>query len=109
MNKTEILSPAGGIEEFYAAINSGADAVYTGLKLYSARKNAKNLEIDELREIVSYAHLIGKKVYVTLNTMLFNEEIENLISILPEIFSFLLSSIAAAIAAPELMPTSKPS
>ena len=87
MNKTEILSPAGGIEEFYAAINSGADAVYTGLKLYSARKNAKNLEIDELREIVSYAHLIGKKVYVTLNTMLFNEEIENLISILPEIFS----------------------
>ena len=87
MNKTEVLSPAGGIEEFYAAINSGADAVYTGLKLYSARKNAKNLEIDELREIVSYAHLIGKKVYVTLNTMLFNEEIENLISILPEIFS----------------------
>lgn len=87
MNKTEILSPAGGIEEFYAAINCGADAVYTGLKSYSARKNAKNLDIGELREIVSYAHLIGKKVYITLNTMLFNEEIENLISILPEIFS----------------------
>lgn len=85
--KTEILSPAGGIEEFYAAINSGADAVYTGLKLYSARKNAKNLEIGELREITSYAHLIGKKVYLALNTMLFNEEIEDLISSLPEIFS----------------------
>lgn len=87
MNKTEILSPSGGIEEFYAAINCGADAVYTGLKSYSARKNAKNLDIGELREIVSYAHLIGRKVYITLNTMLFNEEIENLISILPEIFS----------------------
>lgn len=82
---TELLSPAGGIEEFYAAMNAGSDAVYTGLKLYSARKNAKNVSPDELNEITSYAHLIGKKVYVALNTILFDDEINKLISIMPKI------------------------
>ncbi|MCI6610663.1 MAG: U32 family peptidase [Ezakiella sp.] len=82
---TELLSPAGGREEFYAAMNAGSDAVYTGLKLYSARKNAKNLTLDELKEITSYAHLTCKKVYIALNTLLFDDEIKKLISIMPKI------------------------
>lgn len=85
-NYFELLSPAGGKDEFFAAINSGADAVYTGLQSYSARKNAKNLSLSDLKECVSYAHLIGKKVYVTLNIMMFDEEIQDLISFLPSVF-----------------------
>lgn len=70
----ELLAPAGSMEAFYAAINSGADAVYLGGKEFSARASAQNFTAEEMAKAVSYAHVRGKRVYVTLNILLSDEE-----------------------------------
>mgnify|MGYP004516647171 FL=1 len=75
-NNIEILAPAGSFETFKAAVNNGADAVYIGGKRFSARKNAVNFSDDEIKEAVRYAHLRNVKVYVTLNTLLKDNEIK---------------------------------
>lgn len=77
MKKVELLSPAGDFESLKAAVNYGADAVYIGGTLYSARAFAKNFNNEELIEAVKYCHLRGVKVYVTMNTLLTENEIEN--------------------------------
>ena len=76
----ELLAPAGGPEAFYAAAEAGADAVYLGGELFSARAGADNFSRDELRRAVLYAHLRGIKVYVTVNTLLFDREITSFLS-----------------------------
>ena len=73
--RVELLAPAGSIESFYAAVNSGADSVYLGGKFFNARHNSKNFENDEMVQIVKYAHNKGVKVYVTMNTVLKDNEI----------------------------------
>ena len=73
--KIELLAPAGSIESFYAAVNSGADSVYLGGKLYNARANSQNFDRDEMSHIISYAHNKNVKVYVTLNIVLKDVEI----------------------------------
>lgn len=70
----ELLSPAGNLLSAYSAFKGGADAVYIGGKQFSARASAENFSNEEIQEIVFYAHSIGKKVYVTLNTLLFQDE-----------------------------------
>ena len=70
----ELLSPAGNIASAYAAFKGGADAIYIGGKKFSARASADNFSDEELKEITIFAHSIGKKVYVTLNTLLFQDE-----------------------------------
>lgn len=70
----ELLSPAGNLLAAYSAFKGGADAVYIGGKQFSARASADNFTNDEIKEITFYAHSIGKKVYVTLNTLLFQDE-----------------------------------
>ena len=77
--KPELLAPAGNSEAFFAAIDSGADAVYAGLKSFSARGRARNFSIDELEKMVPYAHSLGKKVYIALNTILKQSELERVI------------------------------
>lgn len=72
----ELLAPAGSIEAFHAAINAGADAIYCGLEDFNARLRAKNFSIKTVSHLVSYAHEKGVKVYVTLNTLIKNSEIE---------------------------------
>jgi putative protease len=72
----ELLAPAGSIEAFHAAINAGADAIYCGLEDFNARLRAKNFSIITLSHLVSYAHEKGVKVYLTLNTIIKNSEIE---------------------------------
>ena len=74
MRKIELLSPAGSKESFYAAINAGTDAIYLGGKLFSARAYASNFSNEELKELIIYAHLRNVKVYVTVNTLVFEEE-----------------------------------
>lgn len=74
----EILAPCGGTDVLPAALNTGADAVYLGVTAFSARRNAKNFTPDELREAVKTCRLYGTKVYVTLNTLVFDEELEAL-------------------------------
>ena len=71
----EILSPAGGPEQLFAAVQSGADAVYLGLKRFSARGSAVNFDEQQLKEAVSFCHQRGVKVYAAVNTMLFDGEL----------------------------------
>lgn len=78
----ELLAPAGSPEAFIAALKAGADAVYLGLKDFNARKRAKNFTVDEFKYAVNYAHHHNKKVYLTLNTLVFDNEFESVIDIL---------------------------
>ncbi len=74
----ELLAPAGSFDAAIAAFAYGADAVYLGLDRFSARADAANFPDDALRQIVAYAHNLGRKVYVTLNTLLESREFADL-------------------------------
>ncbi|MGN0650943.1 MAG: U32 family peptidase [Oscillospiraceae bacterium] len=73
--KHEVLAPCGSMESLAAALNTGADAVYVGLKEFSARKNAENFSVDELREACRECHRRGVRVYVTVNTLVYDDEL----------------------------------
>ena len=75
-SKIELLSPAGDLERLKIACLYGADAVYIGGKDYSLRANANNFSIDEIKEACLFAHSLGKKVYLTLNIVFHNEDID---------------------------------
>ncbi len=75
----EVLAPAGTYECFRAAINAGADAVYLGGSMFGARAFAGNFEEAELIKAIRTAHLYGQKVYLTVNTLLRNDELEKLV------------------------------
>lgn len=72
----ELLAPVGSMEALYAAVENGADAVYLGGKLFSARHYANNFDLEELKLAVDYAHLRNVRVYVTVNILIDNEELE---------------------------------
>lgn len=74
MTTPEILAPVGGEEQLLAAVRCGANAVYLGGKNFNARRNAANFEETDLNRVVSYSHARGVKVYVTVNTILLDEE-----------------------------------
>ena len=74
----ELLAPAGDFEALIAAISAGADAVYIGGKSFGARAYAKNFELDELSRAVEYAHIHGRKIYVTVNTLVYDRELSGL-------------------------------
>lgn len=76
----EVLSPAGNMENLKACVACGADAVYLGLKKFSARSNAGNFNDDELAYAINYTHLFGVKVYITVNTLIKDAEIEEFIN-----------------------------
>lgn len=77
MKKIEILSPAGNMDALKAAVAGGCDAVYLGLNIFSARAFAGNFNHEEMIEAVRYCHERDVRVYVTMNTLLFENEIEN--------------------------------
>ena len=81
MNKVELLAPAGNLESLEAAIHNGADAVYLGLNSFNARGNIENFNVENLRESVKKAHLFGVRVFVTLNTIVLDSEIEDVLRI----------------------------
>ena len=74
----ELLSPAGDKERLKIAFLYGADAVYLGGPKYGLRANATNFLMDELKEYVEYAHKLNKKVYVTVNIVFHDEELDGL-------------------------------
>lgn len=76
MSKVEILAPAGSIEGLYASMEMGADAVYVGTNRFGARAYADNPTREQLEEALVYAHLRNKKIYLTVNTLLNDEELE---------------------------------
>ena len=71
----ELLAPAGSMEAVAAAVQNGADAVYLGYGDFNARRNAKNFSEEEFAAAVSYCHVRGAKVYLTLNTLLTDREL----------------------------------
>ncbi|MBQ3281218.1 MAG: U32 family peptidase [Eubacterium sp.] len=74
--KVELLAPAGSKEQFFAAIENGADAVYMGGRFLNARQAAEGLTDGEIEQAVRYAHLRGVKVYVAMNTLVSDGELE---------------------------------
>ena len=82
MTKTELLAPAGELNSVYGAFAAGADAVYLGAPSFSARAYAQNLSCEEIIEALDYAHHFGKKIYLTLNTLLKDDEINKAIDML---------------------------
>ena len=84
MRKIELLAPAGSYETFRAVITAGADAVYLGGSQFGARAYANNFEEKELLEAIDYAHLHGRQVYLTVNTLFKENELEQ------ELYHYLL-------------------
>ena len=82
MKKPELLSPAGSLEAFFAAMEKGADAVYAGLQDFSARAKAKNFSLSQMERMLAYAHSQGRKIYVTLNTLVKENELPRLVEVL---------------------------
>ena len=85
MEKIELLAPAGSLDRLKIALLYGADAVYVGGRNYSLRANAKNLSIGEISEACKYAHDLGKKVYVTVNIVFHNEDIDGIVNYLKDL------------------------
>ena len=78
----ELLSPAGHWDAMVAAVQNGADAVYMGFGDYNARRGARNFSEEEYLAAVSYCHLRGVKVYLTLNTLLGDRELDKAVELL---------------------------
>lgn len=85
MRKIELLSPAGDLERLKIALLYGADAVYIGGKEYSLRANANNFSIAEIKEACDFAHNLSKKVYLTLNIVFHNEDIDGVYDYIKEV------------------------
>lgn len=92
----ELLAPAGDFECLIAAVAAGADAVYVGGKSYSARAYAKNFDIDELERAVAYCHLHGVRLYVTLNTLLYDRELSGAVEFARELYRIGVDALIVA-------------
>ena len=90
MKRIELLSPAGDIERLKVTLLYGADAVYIGGEKYGLRANATNFTLDEIKEGCSFAHKLGKKVYLTLNIVFHNEDMEG-------VYDYILAVVDAGI------------
>jgi len=84
INKIELTAPAGGWNQLVAAVNAGADSVYLGYKKFGARAYAENFDINQIKKAVNFAHSHGVKVYLTLNTLVKDREVPEVINFLNE-------------------------
>ncbi|MGM9948056.1 DUF3656 domain-containing U32 family peptidase [Floccifex sp.] len=75
---TELLAPAGNMEALKAAIANGCNAIYLGMQRFGARAYSSNFDYESLKEAVNYAHIRNVKIYVTMNTIVFEDEIEDM-------------------------------
>ncbi len=83
--KTELLAPVGSLESFFAALENGADAVYCGLKEFSARAKAKNFTLPEVEKMATHAHRQHRHLYIALNTLIKEKELPQLVWILADL------------------------
>ncbi len=107
--KVELLAPAGNYESFLGAVRAGADAVYLGGEKFSARAYADNFSEEEICRAISYAHVFGKKVYLTVNTLIKESEMEDLIPFLEPFYlagldGVIVQDIGALLAIKEAFP-----
>ena len=77
-SRVEILAPAGSMESMMAAVHAGADAIYMGGSRFGARAYADNPEEDQFLKAIDYAHLHGCRLYMTVNTLVKEEELDQL-------------------------------
>ncbi len=89
----ELLAPAGNEESFKAAVNAGADAIYMGLGKHNARVMAKNFTLSSYIECIKYAHIRGVKVYLTLNTLLEDDDIKDALELLIKLYEAGLDAV----------------
>ena len=109
LKKIELLSPVGGHEQFIAAVESGADAVYLGGTSFNARNSADNFSDDELKEVIAYAHARGVRVHLTLNTLIHDREIEDVIKFAKDAYksgvdAFIVQDLGVIKLLKEVMP-----
>lgn len=93
MKKVELLAPAGSLEKLKFAYLYGADACYIGGRNYSLRANATNFSFEEIKEASNYAHELGKKLYVTVNIVFHNSDVEGLTSYLKTLADYKVDAI----------------
>lgn len=93
VNKPEILAPAGNMESLKSAVNNGANAVYLGLKNFSARSKAGNFSLEELEKAIKFAHFFNVKVYLAVNTIFKNEEKEDVLKNIFEAYKLGIDAI----------------
>ena len=89
----ELLVPAGDINSFYAALNSGADAIYLSGKMFGARSYAKNFTDDELKTVLKLGKIYGVKIYVTMNTLVKENEVEDFLKEVEFLYSLGVDAI----------------
>ena len=92
-HKVELLAPAGNAAGFYGAVHAGADAVYLAGNRFGARAYAENFTTEELLECIRYGHLLGRKIYLTVNTLLKNQEMEQLYTYLAPLYQAGLDAV----------------
>ncbi|MGB7595909.1 MAG: DUF3656 domain-containing protein [Erysipelotrichaceae bacterium] len=105
----ELLAPSGSKEALIAAVQSGADAVYLGGKMYGARANAANFDLKELAWVMGYCRKFGVKVYVTVNTLIFEDEFEDLFKYVDDLVNLhvdalILQDVGLAVALKQRYP-----
>ncbi|MBR2044359.1 MAG: U32 family peptidase [Clostridia bacterium] len=92
----EVLAPVGNTEMLYAAVRSGANAVYLGAKSFNARRNADNFEIYDLKEAVEYCHIRGVKVYLTLNILISDGEMKDAVGLAADAYNIGIDGVIIA-------------
>lgn len=92
-SNVELLSPAGDMDCVKAAVQNGADAIYVGASSFSARASAANFSLEELREVINYAHIRNVKVHLALNTLIKNNEFNNALSIAEKAYEMGIDAI----------------
>ena len=112
INKVELLAPAGNYESFLGAINAGADAVYLGGSKFGARAYADNFTEEEICKAIRYAHLFGKRVYLTVNTLIKESEFSEIVPYLQPFYeagldAVIVQDIGAFLAIKEAFPDLK--
>lgn len=109
MKRIEILSPCGGFDSVIAAVRNGADAVYLGAKEFSARAGADNFDENELKSTVEYCHIRGVLVYLTVNTVIFDSELDKAKELIISaakagVDALIVQNIGLAMLAKEIVP-----
>ena len=96
MRIPELLAPVGSMEHLKVAINAGASCVYLSGKEYGARKFAENFTLDEISDAVNMAHLHNVKVYVTVNTLIKQDELEDVMTYLSRLYAIGVDAVLEA-------------
>ena len=88
MTKTEILAPVGNYDMLYAGLAAGADSFYLSLDEFGARAYAENFTIENIKDVIDLVHLFGKRVFITMNTLIKDSEMAKAISYVEKLYQY---------------------